>query len=108
MPEMTRFWHWGDLDRGGLRIAKTVADVLLAEGRYLRLWRMNPEELPKEQVYVRDSDAVIGEMIGVAEHVGWHDLADALKRRPCTVEQEALAPELPVEFCGSDGRMTDA
>lgn len=100
MPEASTLWHWGDIDRGGLRIAKTVADTLKEDGRTLRLWRMNPDELPQEQLYPRDIDSVIDEMVGTAQDMGWHDVADALKRRPCTVEQEAVTPALPPGFCG--------
>ncbi|MFA7521758.1 MAG: DUF2399 domain-containing protein [Halothiobacillaceae bacterium] len=99
LPERTTFWHWGDIDRGGLRIAKTVADTLQEEGRELRSWRMNPDELPREQLYLRDPDGVIEEMVGTATDIGWSDLADGLERVPCTVEQEALAPVLPAGFC---------
>ncbi|WP_155953059.1 Wadjet anti-phage system protein JetD domain-containing protein [Pseudoxanthomonas suwonensis] len=99
LPESTPAYHWGDIDEGGLRIAAVLARSAQDAGRTLRPWRMSPDALPP--ACVRDArvpDAsTLAAMVRWAERAGWEAVAQALRRRPLTLEQESLPAALPLD-----------
>lgn len=84
-----RVKHWGDVDEGGFRIAAILADDAKTLGRILEPEKMNPFHVP-EDVQRPASDDTISRMCKYATQAGWLDLADAIKEKGITVEQEAL------------------
>jgi len=93
LPGITRVRHWGDLDAGGLLIARQLRDLLQAHAPHVELvpWRMEPallDELPTRPLtehdrrrlsrYLEDPDNPL------------RDVAQALLDRGCKLEQEAL------------------
>jgi len=94
----TYFWHWGDIDEGGLRIAKLVAASIVDEAvpeRHLRPWLMNPSGLPEAVRQAPPSDRQILKMIAMAEDLGWSKVASGIREIPSMVEQEAIRPRTP-------------
>lgn len=90
----TTFWHWGDIDVGGLRIA-LVIDAELGDGARLQPWQMDPSALPSEVVVHRAQDSVIEQMTDLAERLEWPAVATGIRRMRGTVEQEVLRPSVP-------------
>lgn len=88
------YWHWGDIDVGGYRIATMLAK-LLPDGSQLRPWKMDPIQVPESAIKESVAASVISEMITLARALGWHDIAESIAQSPGTIEQEILAPELP-------------
>lgn len=81
--------HWGDVDEGGFRIAAILASDAKQLGRTLVPERMNPFDVP-ENIQRQASDGTIERMHKYAVLAGWTDIADAIRERGITVEQEAL------------------
>jgi len=90
----TGFWHWGDIDVGGLRIALMI-DAQLGGTARLRPWQMDPSAVPAEAVVPGAPASVIKEMASLAERLGWPEVADGIQRTWGTVEQEVLQPSRP-------------
>ncbi|KEZ77829.1 Wadjet anti-phage system protein JetD domain-containing protein [Salinisphaera hydrothermalis] len=94
----TRFWHWGDIDEGGLRIAKIVAASIAEESmpeRILRPWLMDPCRLPETVRQAPGSYRQIRRMVAMAEELGWCEVATGIREMPSMVEQEAISPRTP-------------
>lgn len=90
----TLFWHWGDIDEGGLRIAQMISELLTPEATLLP-WLMNPAGVESQYLNGEAPEAVIKRMLYLARKLGWHNVADGIKRHPGRVEQEILKPLLP-------------
>ncbi len=90
-------YHWGDIDRGGFRIAAKLAEIVATSNRRLQPWLMSPDQVPVTTVANAQAPSaqVLGTMCEWASRAGWGDVADALQRTPILLEQEALAPRLP-------------
>lgn len=97
LPSDAALYHWGDIDRGGFRIAAKLADTAAAANRRLLPWRMSPNALPSAVVAKPEppSPAILATMRHWARRAGWDDVAAALERTPLTLEQERLTPCLP-------------
>ncbi|MCL7715235.1 Wadjet anti-phage system protein JetD domain-containing protein [Stenotrophomonas mori] len=98
LPADAALYHWGDIDRGGFRIAAKLAETAGHAGRTLRPWLMAPQHLPAEVVSGREppAPAVLATMCHWAARAGWDEVAAGLRSTPLTLEQECLAPHLPV------------
>lgn len=96
LPAGLPVWHWGDIDEGGFRIAAVLAETASARGRRLQPWRMSPATVQRDGSEEHVPPAtVLTAMCRWAERAGWHDVADDLRARPLSLEQEALPAELP-------------
>jgi len=97
LPADAALYHWGDIDRGGFRIAAKLVETVRQSGRALRPWLMTPEELPADIVAAAEppSPAVLDSMCDLARRAGWDEAASALQRTPLLLEQERLHPRLP-------------
>ena len=97
LPAATALYHWGDIDRGGFRIAARLADAATAAGRCLQPWLMSPEQLPADIVANAKppSPAVLNTMCDWARRAGWSEVAAALRHTSLLLEQECLSPCLP-------------
>ena len=97
LPADAALYHWGDIDRGGYRIAAKLAEQAKVCGRSLRPWLMSPEGLPASTIAGLDppQKPVLMAMCDWAVRAGWDDVAAALWRQPLLLEQERLAPQLP-------------
>lgn len=97
LPADAALYHWGDIDRGGYRIAAKLAEQAKGCGRSLLPWLMSPEVLPASTVssLVPPPEPVLAAMCDWAVRAGWEDVAAALRRQPLLLEQERLAPQLP-------------
>lgn len=96
LPAGLPVWHWGDIDDGGFRIAAVLAETASARGRRLQPWRMSPATVQRDGSEEHVPPAtVLTAMCRWAERAGWHDVADDLRARPLSLEQEALPAELP-------------
>lgn len=96
LPAGLPVWHWGDIDEGGFRIAAVLAETASARGRRLQPWRMSPATVQRDVSEEHVPPAtVLTAMCRWAERAGWHDVADDLRARPLSLEQEALPAELP-------------
>lgn len=97
LPADAALYHWGDIDRGGFRIAAKLAETVRRSGRTLRPWLMTPDELPAEVIAAAEppSPAVLDSMCDLARRAGWDEAASALQRTPLLLEQERLHPRLP-------------
>lgn len=98
LPSDTALYHWGDIDRGGFRIAARLAETARQAGRLLHPWLMTPDELPADIVAAAEvpAPAVLNSMCDLARRAGWDEAASALQRAPLLLEQERLHPRLPV------------
>lgn len=81
--------HWGDVDEGGFRIAAILASDAQKMGRTLEPEKMNPNDVP-ENAQRQASDGTIERMCKYAVQAGWAGIADAIRKKGITVEQEAL------------------
>lgn len=91
LPSATEFYHWGDIDVGGFRIAARLQQFAMAEGVSLRPWLMDQTSLGRGKVV---SDSTRDAMRGAAIRAGWiaFDKLPAL-----TLEQERVEVTLPRE-----------
>lgn len=98
LPSDTALYHWGDIDRGGFRIAARLAETARQAGRLLHPWLMTPDELSADIVAAAEvpAPAVLNSMCDLARRAGWDEAASALQRAPLLLEQERLHPRLPV------------
>lgn len=90
-------YHFGDIDVGGFRIAHAVAEVGAKIGRSLQPWRMDPEALVLEgyELYPAKT-AQVAAMRRWCDRLAWTALSDSISRAPGMLEQEVIAPVLPV------------
>lgn len=97
LPADAALYHWGDIDRGGFRIAAKLADTARQSGRELQPWLMVPDELPVDLIAGAEapSPTVLATMCDWAHRAGWDAVAAALQRTPLLLEQEHLSPHLP-------------
>lgn len=97
LPADAAIHHWGDIDEGGFRIAAKIAEAAREAGFALRPWLMQPDDVPMpiRRRTPPPSPAVLASMLRWAERAGWSDVAEALRREPVALEQEALDPALP-------------
>jgi len=88
------FYHWGDIDLGGFRIASHIAKCCEQEGRLLRLHGMRTDTLLSDTVARSElGPAARREILTICERWGWSDEAAALGS--LAVEQEAMDPSWP-------------
>lgn len=97
LPDEAMVYHWGDIDRGGFRIAAKLADAAADGGRRLRPWLMAPDTLPAECRAAGQcpEPAVLATMCDWAHRAGWPEVAAGLRRTPLLLEQEHLPARLP-------------
>ncbi len=97
LPADAALYHWGDIDRGGFRIAAKLADAARQSGRVVQPWLMAPDALPADSVANAEapSPSVLNTMCDWARRAGWHALAVSLQCTPLLLEQERLPPRLP-------------
>jgi len=97
LPADARLYHWGDIDRGGFRIAAKLAGTARQCKRMLRPWLMAPDQLPAGVVAAagRPPEAVLDSMCDWARRSGWDDVAGLLRHTPLLLEQERLQPRFP-------------
>jgi hypothetical protein len=97
LPDDAAVYHWGDIDRGGFRIAARLAEAASDGGRRLRPWLMAPDTLPAECRAAGQcpAPAVLATMCEWARRAGWPEVAAGLQRTPLLLEQERLPPFLP-------------
>jgi hypothetical protein len=97
LPAEALLYHWGDIDRGGFRIAAKLAETAVSGNRHLRPWLMSPDAMPVGLDVGTEppAPAILATMCSWARRAGWDDVASALQRTPLTLEQEHLAPRLP-------------
>lgn len=95
LPRDARLYHWGDIDRGGYRIAAAIAATASESGAKLWPFRMNPAGI--DAVAERRSIPIdeIRDMARIARSIGWHDEAAGVERAGAAYEQEAQPPVLP-------------
>ena len=89
LPASTVFYHWGDIDLGGFRIAARLNEVALPGDSSLQPWLMD--------LTMRGQGEEVSETTGnamrlSAVRIGWLDLQDLPNR---TLEQERVALKLP-------------
>lgn len=89
LPASTVFYHWGDIDLGGFRIAARLKEVALPTDASLQPWLMD--------LTMRGRGEDVSETTGnamrlSAVRIGWLDLQNLPNR---TLEQERIALKLP-------------
>ncbi len=98
LPADAALYHWGDIDRGGFRIAAKLAETARHAGRRLQPWLMAPGDVSADILSAAEKPepAVLNTMCEWACSVGWDDVATALRATPLTLEQERLTPRFPL------------
>lgn len=89
LPSVTVFYHWGDIDVGGFRIAARLQQSAMPEGVSLRPWLM---DLVCQQRGKEVSDSTRDAMRVAAVRAGWDDFANL---PALTLEQERVDVVLP-------------
>ncbi|CAN4280787.1 DUF2220 domain-containing protein [Pseudoxanthomonas sp. LjRoot125] len=89
LPPSTVFYHWGDIDVGGFRIAARLQEVAVPTGVLLQPWLMNATT---QGCGKKVSDSVRDAMRAAAMRAGWSML---LEMPALTLEQERVAVKLP-------------
>ena len=89
LPPSTVFYHWGDIDVGGFRIAARLQEVAVPTGVLLQPWLMNATT---QGCGKKVSDSVRDAMRAAAMRAGWSML---LEIPALTLEQERVAVKLP-------------
>jgi Uncharacterized protein conserved in bacteria C-term(DUF2220) len=99
MPNSVEFYHWGDFDEGGFRIAKVLQATASDVGKLIRPWRMDAESARESGV--QTTPAIASNMARFAKNCGWDAISDGIKSltNPFTAEQEGLALVLPDIHC---------
>jgi hypothetical protein len=95
LPPGARLYHWGDIDRGGYRIAAALAATASASGVKLSPFRMNPagiDAVTERRTIPHDE---VRDMARIARSIGWDDEAAGVELAAAAYEQEAQPPELP-------------
>jgi hypothetical protein len=89
-------YHFGDLDVGGFRIARGIAEVAKTHGRGLKPWLMNPVVLTGMGYELRKAKAAqLSAMQRMCEQLGWNEIAAAIAQKPGLLEQEHVLLQLP-------------
>lgn len=94
LPEAA-LYHWGDIDRGGFRIAQRLHDVALGQGRPLALWQMNAARFGEDLSYKDLNNKEVADIEKIANACGWLEEGDAVRRGRRAFEQEVLPLALP-------------
>lgn len=94
LPQSLAFYHWGDIDEGGFRIASVLAGMLGSVGRALRPWCMTPDVAIAETPPPPPPETLRA-MCRWARRAGWDDVACELEISPMSLEQERLDALLP-------------
>ena len=89
LPASTAFYHWGDIDLGGFRIAARLKEVALPTDASLQPWLM---DLTMRGLGEDVSETTGNAMRLSAVRIGWLDLQNLPNR---TLEQERIALKLP-------------
>ncbi len=89
LPSVTVFYHWGDIDVGGFRIAARLQQSAMPESVSLRPWLM---DLVSQQRGDEVSDSTRDAMRLAAVRAGWEDFANM---PALTLEQERVDVVLP-------------
>lgn len=89
LPASTVFYHWGDIDLGGFRIAARLKEVALPADRFLQPWLM---DLTMHGQGEDVSETTANAMRLSAIKVGWLDFQELPNK---TLEQERVALKLP-------------
>ena len=89
LPSSTAFYHWGDIDVGGFRIAARLQEFAVPEGISLQPWLMDSTAHDRgKEVSISIRDA----MRAAAVRAGW----SSLQEMPAlTLEQERVDVKLP-------------
>lgn len=89
LPSSTAFYHWGDIDVGGFRIAARLQEFAVPEGVSLQPWLMDSTAHDRgKEVSISIRDA----MRAAAVRAGW----SSLQEMPAlTLEQERVDVKLP-------------
>lgn len=89
LPSSTTFYHWGDIDVGGFRIAARLQELAVPEGISLQPWLMDSTAHDRgKEVSISIRDA----MRAAAVRAGW----SSLREMPSlTLEQERVGVKLP-------------
>lgn len=89
LPASTAFYHWGDIDAGGFRIAARLKQVALPVDGFLQPWLMDLTMNGQGE----DVSETTGNAMRVsAAQAGWLDLQNLPNR---TLEQERVELKLP-------------
>lgn len=89
LSQSSTFYHWGDIDVGGFRIAARLREVAVSEGVSLQPWLMDATTLVGGR---NVSDSIRDAMRAAAIRAGW----SMLQEMPAlTLEQEPLEVKLP-------------
>ena len=92
-------YHFGDLDVGGFRIARAIAEVAKTHRRGLKPWLMNPVVLTGMGYQLRKAKAAqLSAMQRMCEQLGWNEIAAAIAQNPGLLEQEHVLLQLPGSF----------
>lgn len=95
-PRMSRVYHFGDLDVGGLRISKVIARTAAEVGFRLLPWLMTPQEFLSSGARTRQaSNSQVDEMGALCRDIGWEEIASQVEATRLLAEQEALTPAFP-------------
>ncbi|MFC5570810.1 Wadjet anti-phage system protein JetD domain-containing protein [Lysobacter yangpyeongensis] len=92
-------FHFGDVDVGGFRISKVIAQSAREFGLVLNPWLMDPDALRMMGFTLRTATTnQAAEMTRCCRDVGWDALADSIARAPGLLEQEAISPSFPTRM----------
>ena len=89
-------YHFGDLDVGGFRIARVIAEVAASQGRSVRPWLMDPATIVQLGYELKPAKAAqVAAMHALSEQLGWHEVGASIVATPGLLEQEHILPRLP-------------
>lgn len=83
------FYHWGDIDAGGFRIAARIREAAMPPGAQLRPWLMDITKFPSGR---KVSGSVRDAMRASAARAGWSNLTEM---PALAIEQEQIEMRLP-------------
>ncbi|WP_129582772.1 Wadjet anti-phage system protein JetD domain-containing protein [Solilutibacter tolerans] len=89
LPTTAVFYHWGDIDVGGFRIAARLQEVALPEGVSLQPWLMDVTKCGRGNAV---SESIGDAMRAAAVRVGWSELGELPS---LALEQEQIELKLP-------------
>lgn len=89
LPNATQFYHWGDIDLGGFRIAARLREVAVLASASLQPWLM---DVTAHEGGTEVSDSIRDAMRAAALRSGWTSLQELPAMR---LEQEQIAVRLP-------------
>lgn len=99
LPHDTTVLHWGDTDRGGVRILEKLYQVASGAGRTVSPWRMGveaPAMAAGAPQLRRISTADARRLVTISMQYGWNDLASYFRDNVETFEQQSQSLALPV------------